>query len=79
MMFFGFAGRAVATPSPPGSYVWSRQEVDALYSNSGTYFQLHDNLSSALDCYSKSGNHAKVSELLVEHSKQNPGTGSTIN
>lgn len=55
--------------------VWSRQEIEALYVNAGTYFQLHDDFPAALDCYSKEGNHAKVSELLVEHSKQHPGQG----
>ncbi len=55
---------------------WSRQEVDALYANAGMYFQLHGDLPAALDCYARSGNHAKVSELLVEHSKQHPGHGS---
>jgi len=54
---------------------WGRQEVDALYANAGSYFQLHGDFPAALDCYSRSGNHAKVSELLVEHSKQHPGHG----
>jgi len=54
---------------------WSRQEVDALYANAGTYFQLHGDFPAALDCCAKSGNHAKVSELLVEHSRQHPGHG----
>jgi len=55
--------------------MWSRQEVEAIYINAGTYFQLHGDLPAALDCYAKGGNNAKVSELLVEHSKQNPGQG----
>ncbi len=55
---------------------WSRQEVDALYANAGMYFQLRGDLPAALDCCAKSGNHAKVSELLVEHSKQHPGNGT---
>lgn len=54
---------------------WSRQEVDAVYVNAGMYFQLHGDLPAALDCYAKSGNHAKVSEILAEHSKQHPGHG----
>lgn len=54
---------------------WSRQEVDALYANAGMYFQLRGDLPAALDCYARSGNHAKVSEILVEHSKQHPGHG----
>ncbi len=55
---------------------WSRREVDAMYTTAGTYFQLHGDLPAALDCYSKSGNHAKVSELLAEHAKQHPGQGA---
>jgi len=55
---------------------WSRQQIDALYANAGMYFQLRGDLPAALDCYAKSGNHAKVSELLVEHSKQHPGHGA---
>jgi len=54
---------------------WSRQEVDALYANAGVYFQLRGDLPAALDCYAKNGNRTKVSELLVEHSKQHPGHG----
>lgn len=55
---------------------WSRQEVDALYANAGMYFQLHGDLPAAMDCWAKSGNHAKVSELLAEHSRQHPGNGT---
>lgn len=54
---------------------WSKQEQTALYANAGTYYQLAGDLPAALDCYTKNGNHAKVSELLVEHSKLNPGQG----
>jgi len=55
---------------------WSRQAVDAIYSSAGTYFQLRGDLPAALDCWSKTGDHAKVSELLVEHSRQHPGHGA---
>jgi len=54
---------------------WNQQEVNALYTNAGVYFQLKGDLPAALDCYSKNGSHAKVSEILVEHSKQHPGHG----
>jgi len=54
---------------------WSRQEVDALFASAGTYFQLQGDLPAALDCWSRNGSHAKVSELLAEHSKQHPGHG----
>lgn len=55
---------------------WSRQETDALYANAGSWFQIHGDLPAALECYAKSGNHAKVSELLAEHSRQHPGHGA---
>jgi len=76
-------GEAYAIRYPPfrtylqhkAETTWSCQEVNALYANAGTYFQLCGDLPAALDCWSKSGNHAKVSELLVEHSRQHPGHG----
>lgn len=55
---------------------WSMQEQIALYTNAGMYYQLSGNLPAALECYTKNGNHAKVSELLVEHSKLHPGHGA---
>lgn len=55
---------------------WSPQERSALYSNAGMYYQLTGDLPAALDCYARDGNHAKVSELLVEHSRLHPGHGA---
>lgn len=55
---------------------WSAQEVSALYANAGAYYQLRGDLPAALDCYARNGSHAKVSELLVEHSRLHPGHGS---
>ncbi|MDO4316492.1 MAG: hypothetical protein Q4C45_12020, partial [Oscillospiraceae bacterium] len=55
---------------------WSRQERSALYANAGMYYQLTGDLPAALDCCAKDGNHAKVSELLAEHSRLNPGHGA---
>ena len=54
---------------------WSRQERSALWSNAGMYYQLTGNLPAALECYAEDGNHAKVSELLIEHSRLHPGHG----
>ncbi len=54
---------------------WSAEERSALYSNAGMYFQLNGDLPAALDCYVKNGNHAKVSEILTEHARLNPGQG----
>jgi len=55
---------------------WSQQEVAELYTNAGAFFQRRGDLPAALDCYSRNGNHAKVSQLLVEHSKRHPGHGA---
>ena len=41
----------------------------ALLSRGGLYF------SSALDCYTRGGDHAKVSELLVRNAELHPGMG----
>lgn len=54
---------------------WSRQERSALYSNAGAYYQLSGDLPAAMECYARDGNHAKVSELLTEHARLNPGSG----
>jgi len=56
--------------------VWSCQEVELLFANAGAFFQRRGDLPAALDCYSRNGDHAKVSELLVEHSKRHPGNGA---
>lgn len=54
---------------------WSMAERRALYSNAGTYFQLHGDIPAALECYARNGNHARVSEILAEHSRLHPGHG----
>ncbi len=82
--FIDHQGGAYAIRYPPfraylqhkAETTWNQKEVDALYANAGMYFQLHSDLPAALDCYVRSGNHAKVSELLVEHSRQHPGHGA---
>lgn len=55
---------------------WSAREKSALYATAGMYYQLTGDLPAALDCYARDGNYAKVSELLAEHSRLNPGHGS---
>jgi len=55
---------------------WSHQELTTLYANAGAYFHSRGDLPAALECYSKNGDHAKVSELLAENSRQHPGHGA---
>lgn len=39
----------------------------------GLYYELHDDYSRALDCYTRSGDHRKISELLVKNAQLHPG------
>jgi len=55
---------------------WTRQELSDFYTRAGAYFHDRGDLPAALSCYSQNGDHAKVSELLIENSKQHPGHGA---
>lgn len=46
-----------------------------LFIRGGLYYELKEDFSSALDCYTKSGDHAKVSELLIRNAELHPGMG----
>lgn len=50
-------------------------EQHSLYSRAALYYELHDELARALECYSLSGEQSKVSSLLVKNSMLHPGTG----
>ena len=47
----------------------------ALFSRGGLYYELREDYSHALDCYSKGGDHSKVSELLIHNAELHPGMG----
>ncbi len=47
----------------------------ASYHNAGLYYELHDDLVSAMECYQQSGELQKVCELLLLDSQRNPGNG----
>lgn len=51
------------------------EEQNDVYSRAGLYYELRDDYARALDCYSKCGNHRKVSELLVKNAELHPGVG----
>lgn len=57
------------------SQEYSAPEQQALYSRAGLYYELHDDYAHALDCYEKSGEHRKVSGLLVKNAELHPGVG----
>lgn len=50
-------------------------EQRILYSRAALYYELHDELGKALDCYSLAGEQSKVSALLVKNAEQHPGIG----
>ncbi len=47
----------------------------ALFIRGGLYYELKEDFSSALDCYTNGGDHAKVSELLIRNAELHPGMG----
>ena len=50
-------------------------EQKALYSRAALYYELHDEIEKALDCYSRAADTRKVSELLIKNAEQHPGAG----
>ncbi|MEA4973612.1 MAG: LuxR C-terminal-related transcriptional regulator [Candidatus Metalachnospira sp.] len=50
-------------------------EQRILYSRAALYFELHDELGKALDCYSLAGEQSKVSALLEKNAALHPGVG----
>ncbi len=47
----------------------------ALFARGGLYYELHEDYSHALAYYTASGDHAKVSELLIRNAELHPGMG----
>ncbi len=52
---------------------YSAEEQNRLYGRAALYYELHDDYKSALDCYTRSGEYQKVSELLIKNSELHPG------
>ncbi|MCI2056648.1 MAG: LuxR C-terminal-related transcriptional regulator [Oscillibacter sp.] len=57
------------------SQEYSIPEQQAVYSRAGLYYELRDDYAHALDCFEKSGEHRKVSALLVKNAELHPGVG----
>ena len=54
---------------------YSEEKRRALFSRGALYYELKENYAHALDCYTKCGDHAKVSELLIRNAELHPGMG----
>ena len=47
----------------------------ALLCRAGLYYELKEDYPRALDCYTRGGDHSKVSELLIRNAELHPGMG----
>ena len=54
---------------------YTDEKKRALFSRGGLYYELKEDYTHALDCYTKSGDHSKVSELLIRSAELHPGMG----
>lgn len=55
--------------------VYSEREQRAFQSRAGVYFELHNQLKKAMECYMKAEEYNKVTELLEYNGNLNPGIG----
>ena len=54
---------------------YSPQKRSAVLSRGGLYYELKGDYVRALECYSKGGDHSKVSEILIRNGELHPGMG----
>lgn len=54
---------------------YTPEKKRTLYGRGGMYYELKEDYSHALECYTKSEDHSKVSDLLIRGSKMHPGMG----
>ena len=54
---------------------YSDEQCRAIYNRGGLYYELKEDYGRALQCYVKSGDHSKVSELLEKNAMLHPGMG----
>ena len=52
-----------------------REKKRALFIRGGMYYELKEDFSHALECYTQGGDHAKASELLIRSAQLHPGMG----
>ena len=54
---------------------YTEEKRKALFSRGGLYYELKEDYAHALECYTRGGDHVKVSELLIRNAKLHPGMG----
>ena len=51
------------------------EKRNAIFSRGGLYYELKEDYAHALDCYTRGGDHSKVSEILIRNAEMHPGMG----
>ena len=54
---------------------YAPEKWNAIFIRGGLYYELKEDYAHALDCYTKGGDHSKVSELLIRNAELHPGMG----
>ena len=54
---------------------YTPEQCRSIYSRGGMYYELRDDYSHALECYTRSGEHSRVSNLLIRGAELHPGMG----
>lgn len=54
---------------------YAPEKRNAIFSRGGLYYELKEDYAHALDCYTRGGDHSKVSELLIRNAELHPGMG----
>ena len=54
---------------------YTEEKRRALFCRGGLYYELKEDYVHALDCYTKGGDHSKVSELLIRNAELHPDMG----
>lgn len=54
---------------------YTPEKQRAIFDRGGLYYELNGQSALALECYTKAGDHAKVSDLLIRNAEYHPGTG----
>ena len=54
---------------------YSEEKRRTVLGRGGLYYELKEDYAHALECYTRCGDHAKVSELLIRNAELHPGMG----
>ncbi len=54
---------------------YTAEQCKKIYNRGGLYYELQEDYSNALACYKMSGDHQRISELLIKNAQLHPGMG----